>query len=247
MNIRHLFFVLIALASASCNEVVDTERPTILIDLPTQDDIVTTNDGLRIVASLTDDTGLLQYKLTLDGVDAENGIGSDSTSAFIIVDGIPNNEKALYIDEAFPLSDTTFNGRYQLVLACIDVEGNESLNDTVQFTIKNSIDSDPPQFNVDPAGLQDTMNFGNGFSILGSTTDAQNLIYSDIYVGPVGGGDTILYFGFENIQNNSVEYTPIQWFLVVDSSWTQGDYHLNITSWDDYSGASIEFPFHVSY
>lgn len=247
VKVQHLFFFLVLFVVSACNEVVDAERPTIAIDLPAQNDIVTTNDGLRIVATLTDDTGLLQYKLTLSGVDSENGVSSDSTSSFILVDGVPNNEKALYLDEVFPLSDTTFNGIYQVVLACIDVEGNESLNDTAQFAIKNNIDSDPPQFDVDPAGLQDTMTLENGFTILGTTTDAQNLIFSDIYVGTVGGGDTILYYAFDNVVNNAVEYTPVGWFFIVDSTWTQGDYHLNITSWDDYSGASYEFPFHVSY
>ena len=235
------------MAFSACNEIVDAERPIIDVELPTQNDIVITNDGLRIVATLSDDTGLLQYKVIFDGIDSENGIGSDSTSSFIMIDGVPNKDKAIYLDQVFPLSDTTFNGSYQIVLACIDIEGNESLKDTVQFTIRNSNDSEPPQFDVTGPTPGDTLGIGNGFSILGSTSDSQSLIYSDIYVGQVGGGDTILFFGFPAIQNNTVNYNNIGWYFQVDSSWTPGDYHMYIKSWDNYSGASHEIPFHVSY
>lgn len=247
VKIKSLFFLLAAVAFTACNEVIDTERPTIEIDLPQGGDAVYTNDGLRIVATLTDDTGLLQYKVVLNGIDSLNDVGADSTISFIMVEGVPNNEKAIYLDETFALGDTTFNGSYQLTMACIDVEGNESIRDTVNFTIRNSNDSEPPQFNVLGPTPNDTLNYGNGFSILGSTTDSQLLMYSTIYVGTKSGSDTILYFRFTNIENNIVDFSSIGWYFQVDSSWAQGAYHMYTTSWDDYSGVSNEIPFHVSY
>ncbi|MCB0755475.1 MAG: DUF4625 domain-containing protein [Flavobacteriales bacterium] len=246
MKIGTLIPLLAIVAFAACNQVTDAERPTISIDLPNENGIVTTNDGLRIVATLSDDTGLLQYKVILDGIDSENGIAADSTSSFIIVEGVPNKDKALYLDQVFPLSDTTFNGSYRIILACIDIEGNESLKDTVNFEIKNSIDNTPPVIDVGGPS-SDTLTIGQGFSPFGTITDSQSLIYASIYIGKVDGSDTLHWFDFPVIQNNLVLFGPSEAWWAVDSTWAQGHYHLYCTAWDNYSGVSSSVPFHVSY
>lgn len=247
MKFRKLLFLFIIFAFAACKEVVDAERPTIEVELPQGGDAVYTQDGLRIVATLTDDTGLLQYKLTLSGIDSLNDIGADSTISFILVDGIPNNDKALYLDEVFALDDSTFNGAYQITMTCLDVEGNESLRDTVNFTIRNSIDSEPPQFNVTGPTL-DTMTIGQGFNTGGWVTDSQSLIYSEFFLGKADFSDTIRYVSFPWIQNNVVDYeNDFSWWTPIDSSWSQGQYHVYYTAWDNYSGVSHSIPFYVSY
>lgn len=241
-----LLIALFGLVFTSCNEVVDEEKPNSVIDFPSQNEVVTTNDNLRLVATLTDDTGLLQYKLTLDGVDSENGISADSTISFIIVDGIEGNEKALYLDETFELPDSTFNGTYLLTLACVDIDGKQSVTDTVIFTIRNSIDFTPPIINVG-GPTRDTMTIGNGFTPFGEITDERDLTYATIYIGRTDNSDTIHSFDFPVIENNLVSFATGQTFWVVDSTWSQGDYHLYCTAWDGYSGVSASVPFHVSY
>lgn len=244
----YLFIIAIAVFFSACREVVDTELPTIDIDLPQEDDVVPTQDGLRVVATLTDDSGLLQYKVSLRGVDALNDIGADSTISFIIVDGIPENEKTLYVDDLFVLGDTTFNGHYRLIMACIDVEGNESVRDTVNFTIRNSIDSEPPQFNVSGPTPGDTLTIGQGFNTGGTVTDSQSLIYSEFFVGKADFSDTIRFVTFPWVQNNIVDYdNDFSWWFPVDSSWAEGQYHVYYTAWDNYSGVSHSIPFHISY
>lgn len=225
----------------------DLEKPIVTIDSPVDNQVVYTADDLRLVATLTDNTGLLQYKLVLTGIDSLNDVGADSTSHLIFIEGVPNAEKAIYIDEYVLLSDTTFNGFYRLTLTCIDVEGNEAIRDTVSIEIKNSIDSEPPVFNAAGPVSGDTLTFGEGFSITGNVTDSQSLIYSDIYVGRTDGSHEILTFGFSGIVNNTVDYDGIGWYFQVDSTWKQGAYQMYITAWDNYSGVSHSIPFHVAY
>lgn len=231
----------------ACQEEKDLEIPAVRIDLPGSGDVVTTGDGLRLVATLTDNNGLLQYKLTINGIDSVNGVAADSTISMVYVEGIPDENRSYFIDEVIPLADSTFNGYYQATLECIDVEGNLSLRDTVNFFIRNSIDSEPPVFNVIGPVSGDTLTIGEGFSITGSTSDSQSLIYSDIYVGTTDGVNAVLEFEFGNIVDNTVDYNSIGWYLPVDSTWVEGSYHMFITSWDNYSGVSYEVPFYVSH
>lgn len=230
----------------ACNEVVDEEKPTAIIEFPAENELVATNQNLRLVATVTDDTGLLQYKVTLDGVDEQNGIAADSTISFIIVDGVEGNEKALYLDETFELPDSTFNGTYRLTLACVDIDGKQSVTDTVTFEIRNSTDFTPPVINVGGPTL-DTMTIGNGFTPFGEITDERDLTYATIFIGRTNNSDTIHWFDFPAIQNNLVSFATGQTFWVVDSTWSQGDYHVYCTAWDGYSGVSSSIPFHVKY
>lgn len=198
------------------------------------------------MATLTDNTGLLQYKITLNGIDSLNDVGRDSTLSVILIDGIPDKVGTFYLDKLIELSDTTFNGHYQLTLSCVDVEGNESYRDTVRFQIKNSIDSEPPVFDV--AGpTEDTLGFGQGFGLSGTIKDSRSLIYATIYIGKADGSDTLYWFDFPVVQNNEVSFASGQPYFLVDSIWTQGQYHVYYTAWDNYSGVSRSIPFYVKY
>lgn len=241
-----LFAVLVAALFGACNEVDDTEKPVITIESPSENDVVTTGAGLRLVATVSDDTGLLQYKLTISGVDELNGIAADSTLHLISVEGIANGVKTIYLDDVINLPDSTFNGHYYATLTCIDVEGNQSIRDTVFFQIENSIDSTDPVFNV--AGpANDTLFFGQGFSPSGSVTDSQSLIYSSIYIGRTDGSQAIHSFQFPNIANNAVNYDGMGWYFSVDSTWSKGNYHIYYTAWDNYTGVTHQIPFYVTY
>ncbi len=246
MKTKLTFLLLIVLVFASCKKEIDTDNPVVTVDEPSNGGAVYTNDGLRLVATLTDNTGLLQYKLTLNGIDSLNDVGADSTISMIFVEGIPDKNKAFYIDEVIPLHDSIFNGHYQMTLACIDVEGNESLRDTVNFEIRNSNDYQPPVFDIASVNQHDTLGLGQGFGVEGMLYD-ENLIYSDFHVGTVSGNQTIFYQEFPVIIDNTIEYTGIGWWFQVDSTWSQGDYRVYVTAWDNYSGVSYEIPFYVSY
>jgi hypothetical protein len=240
-------YLFLLLLGVSCKEIVDTELPIAVIDDPTENEAVFTDNDLRIVATLTDNTGLLQYKLTIDGIDSLNGIAADSTLSMIFVDAIPNEEKAFYLDQTIELDDNTFNGNFQMVLSSLDVEGNESIKDTVRFEIVNSLDPDPPVFNVTGPTSGDTLEIGSGFLVLGNVSDAQHLNYSEIFIGPTDFSDTIRFTTFPWITNNMVNYDDFTWWHQVDSTWSQGSYHVYYTAWDNVSGTSHTIPFYVSY
>lgn len=242
-----LKYLAIAAIFAGCNQTSDTEKPTVEIESPSSGEVVTTNNNLRLVATLSDDTGLLQYKLTISGIDSLNGVGADSTFHLIYVEGGLNETKGIFLDETIVLADSTFNGEYYATLTAIDIEGNEAIRDTVKFRIQNSIDSEVPVFNVGGPVAGDTLNFGEGFSVTGSVTDSQSLIFADIYVGRTDRSFELVYFGFGNVQNSIVDYGSVGWFFQVDSTWSQGAYHMYFTAWDNYSGISHEIPFHVAY
>lgn len=241
---RYLLPLLAATVLFSCRpEEVDIERPTAQIEIPGLGDVVFTADGLRLVATLKDNTGLLQYKLTLNGLDSLNGVGADSTLTHIQINGTEES-KGWFLDEVIPLPETTFNGQYQLILTCLDIEGNESLKDTVNFEIVNSTDPDAPVFNVAGPTPDDTLSIGQGFQLSGEITDQQSLIFADIEVSRTDGAQAIYEFEFSVIQNNSVGFDL---YLQVDSTWTQGAYQVYYTAWDNYSGISHSIPFHVLY
>ena len=247
MKTKFLFPLLIVTIFTSCKKEIDTDNPVASIDNPVFGEAIYTNDGLRLVATLTDNTGLLQYKLTLNGIDSLNDVGADSTISMIFVEGVPDENKAFYIDEVISLNDSTFNGHYQMTLACIDIEGNESLRDTVNFEIRNSNDYQPPELVVSGPSVGDTLGFGQGFWVGGKISDSQHLIFTDIYIGRTDGSHTVLEFGFSNINENMVDLGAIGWWFAVDSTWANGDYHIYCTAWDNYSGVSASVPFYVSY
>ena len=237
--------VIAALASA-CNTETDSERPTVDLESPADGEVVTTDSDLRLVATILDNTGLLQYKFTVAGIDSLNDVGADSTFSYIHVESIANGTSGIFLDELIPLDDNVFNGEYFATLTAIDVEGNEAFRDTVKFSIQNSIDSEPPVFNVGGVVAGDTLNFGEGVAVIGEVTDP-SLIFADIYVGRIDGSFELVSFGFSGVENNTVNYGGVGWYFEVDSTWSQGAYHMYFTAWDNYSGVSQEIPFHVSY
>ncbi len=241
-----LKLLLVAAVFAGCNEATDQEKPVVAIENPADGQTIATADDLRLVATVSDDTGLLQYKLTISGLDELNDVGADSTLHYIHVEGIQGDVKTIFLDETIELDDNTFNGNYYATLTAVDKEGNEAVRDTVKFVIENSIDGTPPTFNV-TGPTADTLSLGMGFSPGGQVADSQNLIYSDIFIGRTDGSQEIHSFQFTNIIDNTVDYGGLGWYFQVDSTWTQGSYHVYFTAWDNYSGVSHEIPFYVSY
>ncbi|MFC2176080.1 hypothetical protein ACFLR1_03830 [Bacteroidota bacterium] len=247
MRTTVFYLTLLCVTFGSCKPELDVELPVCKLELPEINDTVYTEDNLRLVASFSDNSGLLQYKLVLEGIDELNGIAADSVLSLIVVGDIPKDLKAFYLDEWVALSNSTFNGNMRAILSCLDTEGNESEKDTVDFSIRNSIDAIPPVINVSGPVNGSTIAFGQGFSTYGTVTDDQNLRYSDFYIGRTDYSDTILFKAFSSNTNNIVDYTTLGWWSQVDSSWSQGDYMMYLTAWDNYSGVSQTIPFHVSY
>lgn len=247
--IKSIFhFLFLAILAVGCTKIDDTDKPIVLIDSPLEGDVITTNSGLRLLATLTDNTGLLQYKIVISGIDSLNGIGADSTFSVTLINGIPDKPGTFLLDYLVNLNDSTFNGHYQLTLSCVDVEGNEALRDTVLFQIQNSTDHTPPIIDVSSLSIPDTIRFGQGFALSGMVTDERSLIYSDIFIGRTNFSDTVRYTDFPWISNNTVDYTTdFSWFHQVDSTWSQGAYHIYYTAWDNYSGVSHTIPFYVKY
>lgn len=238
---------LMAVLFIGCQEDSDVERPTVFIESPLAGALITTEDGLRLAATLADNQGLLQYKITISGIDSLNDVGADSTLSLVYIEGVPTKQKTVYLDQLLELSPNTFNGHYQLTLACIDLDGNESVRDTVLFEIQNSLDSEPPVFNLTGIDAGDTLRFGEGFSPGGIITDSQSLIYATFYVGRTNGSFKLVEFDFPVIEDNAVNFGNIGWYFQVDSAWAKGDYHIYATAWDNYSGVSSSIPFHVTY
>lgn len=232
----------------SCIEERDSEKPVVSIISPSQNEIVYTADDLHILAELSDNRGILQYKIVLSGIDSLNDIAADTTYSVIYIDAIQDNAAQHSFDLTLDLPDSTFNGHYQLTMACVDVEGNQSYSDTVLLEIRNSFDSQPPVFNVTGPVPYDTLGFGEGFVLGGTVSDDMSLNYSEIFIGRTNFSDTVSYVSFPWITDNQVDYTNVfNWWNQVDSTWSQGAYHVYYTAWDNYSGVSHSIPFYVKY
>jgi hypothetical protein len=164
---RFLYSLILSFVAVSCTEINDTDKPVVVIESPQNGDVIDTDFGLHLLATLTDNTGLLQYKIVISGIDSLNDVGSDSTLSIILINGISDKPKSFLLDYLVTLNDTTFNGYYQLTLACVDIEGNEAFRDTVLFRIKNSTDHIPPVIDVASVAIDDTLRFGQGFTLSG--------------------------------------------------------------------------------
>jgi len=240
-----LFAVSVFILSA-CNEVDDVDRPTAQIVMPADNDQVWTADGVHISANLSDDMGLLQYKVVIRGIDSLNGLAADSTFALTIIDGIDGKPKEHYLDFTIALGDSCFNAYYLLTLTCLDAQGNEAYRDTVRFQLKNSTDPVPPVFNVTGPTPDDTLHVGDGFVLGGTVTDAYDLVYSDIFIGRTNYSDTVTYVTFPWVIDNTIDYTNVfNWWYPVDSTWTEGAYHVYYTARDNHSIVSHTIPFYV--
>lgn len=237
MHRSHLLtvFFLTALFISACREDVDTERPVVSILSPMDGETVTTSPGLLINALLTDNEGLLQYKLILEGIKELNGIAKDTTLRIIHIDGLSGAEFVL--DELVELPDSTFNGQYRVILWCLDTDGNESYADTVNVRVVNILDSIPPAFDVQ-GYPEDTLRLGQGFALAGSVTDETSLNYVTLKISNTDGSKTLLDFQFPNIIDNTVNLEGFGGYFLMDSSWTDGTYSIYITAWDDYSGVT---------
>lgn len=241
-----LFSLICILTIIGCTETDDLEKPKSNLESPTTGQIISTNLGINLIATLTDNTGLLQYKVVVAGIDSLNGITADSTFSAIYIEGIENQVTRLYLEDVIALDSTTYNGHYTLTLSCVDIEGNESLADTVSFRIKNSIDSEPPVINAF-GPLTDTLFLGSGFSPNGTISDAYDLVYASVFIGSINNTDTTYWFDYPVISGNEVVLDGGHPYFVIDSTWNPGLYHVNYTAWDNHAGVSKSIPFYVSY
>lgn len=242
--LRSLFLLFSAVLVGSCAPERDSERPAINILSPTDWSDVYTTQGIPLHVIFTDNGELLQYRMVIAGIDSLNSIMKDTTFRTVFIEGLSGKEYTL--NESFVLATSVFNGYYTLILSCIDNEGNQALNDTVVMRIRNSADSLAPVIAVTGPTAGDTLGWGEGFYIGGSVTDETSLNLVSIRMGPVTGEPNYIR-EFTIIQDNAVNLDGITPWLAPDSTWTQGNYVLYVSAWDNHNGVDRTILFHVKY
>ncbi len=237
-----LFSALLLISVASCSDGFDLERPVTEILSPVNGQTVSTESGVPLSVRFTDNGNLLQYKIRIEGIDSLNDIARDTVLRLVVIDGISGSEQLLNRSVALPAN--TFNGYYRIILSSIDDDGNESYPDTASVRIVNSLDSVAPIIDVGGFPL-DTLRTGQGFTLAGSVTDETSLNYVTLRIGNVTGSFTKINFQFPNIIDNTVDLNGFGGYLMVDSTWTDGTYSIEVNAWDNFSGVSSTSYFQV--
>lgn len=240
---RCLALAFLALMFQACEEDADNDAPTFTVHSPVDGATVNISEGIPLHIVFNDNDELVQYKLVLDGIDSLNGIAADSMPRIVRIDECSGQEFTL--DGYFPLPDSAFNGFYTLTITCADNGGNQAIADTLRLRLVNPLDSVPPVFSITQSP-NDTLTFGEGFTIEGQVTDETSLNLVTVRLGPVEG-DGKLTQDYSTIENNTVLLDGnIPWFNI-DSTWATGQYVLYLTAWDNYNGVDHSTFFYVNY
>ena len=136
-NIKTKFvaFLFVSFAVVSCSSDsssdLDTTKPTIAIESPTDHQEVEPGSQLQIKALLQDDTALASYKVEIhsagDGHQHRN-VSLDNKVPFTYenVFEIEGNPKSHQIDYSISVPENAKEDHYHVGIFCIDAAGNQS-------------------------------------------------------------------------------------------------------------------------
>ena len=212
--------------SIGCMEKTDLEKPVTEILFPAQGDTLFTDEELRLVATLDDNGSLNQYRLSLVGNDERNGLIADSAISRVFVDNLAEDE--FYIERVFDIPDTLMNGHYHLTMSALDLAGNQSEADSVEFFFKNRNDTIQPTF-LDTA-VFDTITADRGGLMVNVDVLDDELVYCKLTVTHENG--TVMQVNeWLDVYYNLV---IVQQWIPYDESWEEGNITYNVVAVDKY-------------
>lgn len=179
--------------------------------------------------------------MILDGKLEANGFLKDSAQRLtFIFQGSGQTE--LTVDTLLSLPENWISGAYRFIFSAVDTRGNESIRDSVALTVLNSIDHTAPLIDLLTITPNDTLTVGQSLEISGFAIDNYHLRKVAILVGTstsAGAKLDTFYFG-EPLEVNLKHFGHT---LTVDSTWTAGNYQVDVRAFDRYQYARTVVPF----
>ncbi|MFT5918994.1 MAG: hypothetical protein ACI9FU_000796 [Granulosicoccus sp.] len=226
MNFKAFVVLVLSVAGfAACTEEADLENPITNIISPVSGDTLFVDDGLRLIATVDDDGELNQYKLSLIGNDALNGLIADSAISRIFVDNLSADE--IYLERVFDVPDSLMNGHYTLSMSVLDQAGNESLADTSEFFFQNRNDTIQPFF-IDTVIFDTISEIRGGLGVNIDVLD-DHLVYVKLTVIHEDG---ITVLGEIEWKNIHYFWAPINEWFPFDASWPEGNFIIHVVAVD---------------
>ena len=216
-NVFIIFISMFCMLVLGCVEEADLEKPGTQIIYPAEGDTLFTDEELRLVATLEDNGALNQYRLQLDGIDELNGLLADSAISRIFVDDLASDE--FYIERVFDIPDTLMNGHYSMSMSAIDVAGNESVADTVDFFFKNRLDTVQPVF-IDTV-FRDTLQVSNNGIWINVDIYDDQVVYCRLTITHEESG---FYIGGNEWVDFNYAWVNIDHWYPYTDDWPEGDF-----------------------
>jgi len=128
-------FLFVSIAFVSCSDSdssdLDTQKPAISIQSPTDHQEVEPGTQLNIKALLQDETALASYKVEIhaagDGHQHRNIVLDNSTPfTYENVFQIEGNPKSYQVDYSISIPENAKEDHYHVGIFCIDAAGNQS-------------------------------------------------------------------------------------------------------------------------
>jgi hypothetical protein len=173
------------LTSAGCGpKITDNVLPVIQVVKPTHHQQFLSGDNLPFEALLTDNAGLLNYSVVIksnfdDHLKTSHPIDPWTFSAHQTATG---SSQTITLTPAIPVDVAA--GEYLLTVACTDAQGNDAIQQQVEFILKNSTDLTDPTVVI--TSLVDSLpnNYlaGGSISIQGTITDNEQLGNLEIFL-----------------------------------------------------------------
>lgn len=238
MKSRIFPWLIVAAFFAGCEKEEDTTIPTTIIEKPVMGDRVSAADGIKVVATISDDFLVSQYKISFSGIDSLNGRVADSTISDIHV--FDAGQSRTYVEHTFDIPDSAMHANYLLTMVALDDSGNESEVDSVSFFLHNPLDLEEISF-IDTVAFDTVEAFRNGIAInIDVFDDALTNIF--LTVGTTNGEHVISTGEWLDINSSWQEVN--QWILW-DDNWVEGDYSAHVTAWDRYGYKEFKNYFYI--
>lgn len=249
MKVKVLLSMLMILAACKkeTTEPVDQTKPVIMMTSPTTSSSFNGGTNMEIVLGFSDNKSLAQTKINIHNNSDGHSHGKTEVLPFELdtIINLSGTSQNLNIPVALPVDIKA--GKYDILVYCIDSEGNEADYKFVQFEIKNPTDLVAPTINMMPE--PDTLvDFAGGttksFSLTGQVSDNSDLksysiivereneeevykIFNSNWSGTTNNLVSTLVFRKSDFANNEEVHLHIQVMDAVGNI-AEKEYHLRI-------------------
>jgi hypothetical protein len=206
----------------------DITRPQAFIQVPIEGDTLYA-DSIPWSVLFTDEDGLSQYRLELNGQLDVNGAVKDSMERIIAVGEVGGT--VAWVTELNPMPPFVFEGWYRLMAACVDGGGNQSFQDTVTVYLRNRADVGWPTAGLATVPWNDTVKEGRELTYTIDATDDVRLWNIRLDAVRAGTTDTVHTFTLDSTGIAGSIFN--QWINAgYQADWVDGVYFLNLKVWD---------------
>lgn len=230
-----LFSLMTTLIVSSCKkdkDEPDVQRPQIQLTSPAKDARLNSGTSFNVVAVITDDVELSQYKIEIhDNFDVHSHKKKSAPFYFSEIKDISGKE--YNVNTKIEIPEDVAAGEYHLTIKAVDKAGNEAEMAELDIYIVNVLDEEPPVLDIIITPTPDAQGqiqvlYNQTIGIIMSGTDNQGLYEYKILIEREDNG-SLAYEKEVEVSGTSGRWTEN---ILIPESWPKGEYHLHIKLFD---------------